>query len=619
MGRIDLSAGSEVFFENEKFVINRIISFEKVAIQNISTGEFKTVCFDELSSKLIDQKKDKSYIDNYSDEEWKLAKERYEIIKDFVFIKRTRKEIEKLAKKHKKSPTTIYSWIKLYEQTKEVSSLIPNTAKRGKKGSRLNDNVEHIVNQVLEDLYLNRQRYGFRKIYSKISRECSKLNLPIPHENTIRNRIESIDPKIATKARDGYKASQKQFNNFEGEFPEGNYPLEVLQIDHTPLDIIVVDKMHRKPLGRPYITLAIDVYSRMIAGFYVSLQAPGYFNVSQCLLNAFMKKENFLHEQKVQGSWNIYGLPRIIHVDNGADLVSSDMQRVCDEYGITLMKRPVARPQFGAHVERVLGTLNKEVHNLDGSTGSSVADKGEYDSQKNASYTLEELTTWITHYIVNIYHKTYHYGISMSPEEKYTLGIFGDDDNPGTGVLPSIIDNYEEVKISLLPTYYRTVQKNGIAIDGITYYSDVLRHWIGVTDDNKNKIKHKLKRDPLNINKIYFYDPDIKEYFEVPYRKMYAPSMTLWDLYAVKRYLKEKKINNYSEEDLFEAYEVLENIEKEVASTHKKQKLRKSKPPKISKIDNIPTSIEYTSDNINSLFDDIEIFNVTRTKAKDEN
>ncbi len=620
MSKINLSTGSDVYFENEKYTIARIISFDEVDIKNISTNNIITVKLNQLSSKLMNSKVEKNYMDNHSELEWKSAKDKYDIIKDLVFKRRTRKEVENIAKKNKKSPTTIYSWINIYEQTEEISSLISNTAKRGKKGSRLDSTVEHIVSQVLEDLYLNKQRSGFRKIYSKISRECNKLNLTAPHENTIRNRIESINPKVATKARDGHKASQKQFNNFEGEFPEGNYPLEVLQIDHTPLDIIVVDKMHRKPLARPYITLAIDVYSRMIAGFYISLQAPGYFNVSQCLLNTFMQKDKFLQEQNVEGDWNIYGLPRIIHVDNGADLVSRDMQRVCDEYGITLMKRPVARPQFGAHVERVLGTLNKEIHNLAGTTRSNIVDKGVYDSEKNASYTIEELTKWITHYIVNIYHKTYHHGIEMTPTQKYTLGIFGDDENAGTGVLPSIIDNYDDMKISLLPTYFRTIQKNGIAIDGITYYSDVLRHWIGIKDNSKNKIKHKIKRDPLNIQKVYFYDPEIKEYFEVPYRKMYAPVMTLWDLYAVKRYLKEKKVSNYSEDDLFEAYDVLENIEKKVADTHKKEKSRKSKPPRISSINNeTGEKKNYTSENnFDLLFDEIDTFDVSHKKVNNE-
>ncbi len=619
MGKIDFAKDALVFFDNEAYRVVKVVSLSEVMIQNEKSKHIVTTNIEKLSSKLAEQSS-QDHIDNYSEKEWGEAKKRYEIIKDLVFVKRTRRGVEEIAKQNNQSAVTIYSWIKIYEQTAQVSSLVPKTSQRGKKGSRLNNQTEAIVQEILSELYLSKQRYGFRKIYNRIARECKKINLEAPHENTVRNRIDAINPKEAMKKRYGHKMAKEKFSNFDGEYPEGNYPMDVVQIDHTPLDIIVVDKIHRKPLGRPYLTLAIDTYSRMIAGIYISLQAPGYFNVSQCLLSVFTKKDSFLQSQEVEGEWNIYGLPRVIHVDNGADLVSSDMQRVCDEYGITLLKRPVARPQFGAHVERVLGTINKEVHNLSGTTFSNIAQKGDYNSQKEATFTFEELTKWLIHYIVNIYHKKYHHGIDMSPEDKYIKGIIGDDETAGTGILPPIIDDLDNIKISLLPTYYRTVQKDGISLDGITYYSDVLRHWIGVADDTKNKIQHKIKRDPLNIQKIYFYDPEIKEYFDVPYRKIYAPVMTLWDLYAVKRYLKEKKISNYSEDNLFEAYELLEKMEQDVANTHKKQSLKKSKPPRTSQIKSNETidKKENSVNNFDSLFDDIKIFEVTQKETNND-
>jgi len=617
MSKLNLKKDEIVFYNDEQYKIIQIINFNKIAIEHIETKEIINAPLNELSSTNIKIKK-KEYIDNYSEVEWKEAKNRYEIIKDLVFIDRTKAIVEKVAKKYNYSYVTLYEWIKLYEQTSEISSLVPNKSQRGKKGSRLNPKVENIITNILDDMFLNKQRYSFRKIYNKIYIECKKQNLIPPHENTVRNRIESLDIKKVIKARYGHKESNKQFENYEGEFPEGNYPLEFVQIDHTPLDIIVVDKTHREPLGKPYLTLAIDVYSRMIAGVYVSLQAPGYYNVSQCLYSIFTQKDKLLHKYKIDGSWNIFGIPRIIGVDNGADLVSSDMQRVCDEYGITLMKRPVARPQFGAHVERVLGTINQEVHNLNGTTFSNIFEKGTYKSDKEATFTLEELTKWLLYYIVNIYHKKYHSGISTTPEDKYRIGIFGDDDNPGTGILPSVIESLDEVKISLLPTEFRTVQKDGITLDGITYYSDVLRHWIGKRDSKKAKIKHKIKRDPLNIQKIYFYDTELKEYFEIPYRKLSAPVMTLWDLYAVKRYLKNKKISNYNEDDIFEAYEVLEQMESDVKTKHKKEKGKKSIYS--TKMNEIKETQDNTlkSEHFDNLFEDIEIFDVNTKGSNDE-
>lgn len=367
MGKIDLKPDSIVFYNDEKYRINRIISVNQVEIENLHTSEIISTFIDNLSSKKSDLK-EKKYLDNYSDQEWEEARKRYEIIKDLVFVKRTKADVELVGNKYGYSYVTLYEWIKKYEQTEDRTSLIPNTAKRGKKGARLESKVEQVISEVLEEIYLNKQRYSFRRVYNKIYISCKHLNLQPPHENTVRNRIDNLDQKRVVKKRYGHKEAQKQFQNYEGKFPEGNYPLEFVQIDHTPLDIMVVDSIHREPLGRPYLTLAIDVYSRMIAGVYLSLQEPGYFNVSQCLYNIFTKKDNLLRKYWITGDWNISGIPRIIGVDNGADLVSSDMQRVCYEKDITLMKRPVARPQFGAHVERVFGTINQEIHNLAGTT-----------------------------------------------------------------------------------------------------------------------------------------------------------------------------------------------------------------------------------------------------------
>jgi putative transposase len=62
-----------------------------------------------------------------------------------------------------------------------------------------------------------------------------------------------------------------------------DHALEVVQIDHTPVDVIVVDEAHRLPIGGPWLTLAIDVATRVVVGFYVSLEAPSSTSVALCL------------------------------------------------------------------------------------------------------------------------------------------------------------------------------------------------------------------------------------------------------------------------------------------------------------------------------------------------
>lgn len=581
MSKLSLSPGSKVFYNNQEHIVIRAIDFHTLSVAPTNNkNEIINVEIKDLSSK---PKNETVQLDVYTDAEWDEAKTKYEAIKDLVFRTKSREEVEEAAQKYNVTAMTIYRWIKTYEQSEKISSLISNKHKRGKRGSRINPISDKIIEDVIEELYLTKQRTGFPKIYDTIKGECKKLKITPPHENTVRNRIKAIDPKFAMKKRFSAKKANEKYGNFEGEYPEGNFPLEVYQVDHTPLDIILVDSISRKPIGRPYLTLALDVYSRMVAGFYLSLQAPGYFSVSQCLYNAFLPKDEFLKEYGVKGEWEIYGIPSKYAVDNGADLIGLDMQRVCDEFGMTMVRRPVGRPQFGAHIERILGSINKEIHNLPGSTFSNIAEKAEYDSIKNATFTLEEITQWLTEFIVNKYHNRLHHGIGMTPRQKYRLGIFGDDEHPGTG-LPPIIENKESIKISLLPTFYRTVQKDGITLDGITYYSDVLRTWINREDEQGNKLKFKVKRDPLSIQKLYFFDPEIKEYFELHYRKLHAPDMTLWDLFAAKRYLKEHNIDDTSEDAIFDANDRLRDIEQDAKEKTAKQKMRKSKTPKMADI-----------------------------------
>ena len=57
-----------------------------------------------------------------------------------------------------------------------------------------------------------------------------------------------------------------------------------------------------------------------------------------------------------------------VHADNAKEFRGTMLRKAYQEYGIHLHWRPVRRPHFGGHIERLLGTLNHEIHNLPGST-----------------------------------------------------------------------------------------------------------------------------------------------------------------------------------------------------------------------------------------------------------
>jgi transposase InsO family protein len=82
-------------------------------------------------------------------------------------------------------------------------------------------------------------------------------------------------------------------------------------------DVFVVDKETRLPIGRPWLTLALDVCSRMVPGFYLTMEAPSRLSTSLCLLHSAFDKSAWLRERDINEAWPIAGPPETLHADNG--------------------------------------------------------------------------------------------------------------------------------------------------------------------------------------------------------------------------------------------------------------------------------------------------------------
>ncbi len=184
-------------------------------------------------------------------------------------------------------------------------------------------------------------------------------------------------------------------------------PLDIVQIDHTKADIFVVDEESRGTDHAPRLTLAMDVFSRMATGFYLTMDAPSRLSTSLCLLHSVYDKTARLKAREIEEPWPVAGLPDRVHVDNGVDFRSRAFKRGCRENaGIAIDWRPPATPRFGGHIERLIGTQMGRLHLLPGTTFSNAQDPAEYDPKKHAALTLRELERYIALDIVGSYHQS---------------------------------------------------------------------------------------------------------------------------------------------------------------------------------------------------------------------
>lgn len=483
-------------------------------------------------------------VDAISDEDWKKAQQKLVAIQPLLNLDEGYQGVEGLTKRAEEchvSARTLQRWMAAYLKTNSIASLIDK--KRGwREGNRrISPAQQHLIDEVIKDYYLSIQRPTVQATIQEVFKRCHKQNIEKPSKNAIRYQIEQIDEKDFLKSRGYRERAKNKFTPKVGKFPTVDRPLAVVQIDHTPADIILVDDKHRKPIGRPYITVAIDIYSRMITGYYISLDAPSVTSVAMCLTRSILPKQELLLQHGIMDvTWDVFGIPQKIHVDNGSDFRADSLNRSCALHGIGIEYRPLARPEYGGHIERLIGNLMEAVHKLPGTTFSNIRQKDGYDSEKHASLTLDEFERWFLTYITKIYHQKPHSALGCSPQRQWEIGLFGDGIHEGFGI-PSIPSDPQSLILDFLPSVERTIQHTGVMIDGLHYYDPCLNHYININDSQtKKKQKFIFRQDPRDISSVWFYDPQLQQYFKIPFANQALPPMSIWEYNLIKKQVKER-------------------------------------------------------------------------------
>ncbi len=330
------------------------------------------------------------------------------------------------------------------------------------------DEVEAIIEDHLSRYYLRRERPSLARVVREIRSACAEQGLQQPTRRTVQRRLDAIDAREVMKAREGAKAARQRFAPVKGQ-NAAERPLDVVQIDHTPADIILVDSFERKPIGRPWVTLAIDITSRMVTGYHVSFEAPSRLSVAFVLRMPWPPKQNCWLTLNAL----CLGLPRANREHPCRQWsrfpVPSLSVSLCG-MGDQLVYRPPGSPHFGGHIERLIGTMMGAVHLLPGTTQSSVAAKGGYDAEANAAMTLREFDLWFALEICR-YNNSIHSGLNCTPVAKW--------DALAREMSGDIPFDMEAFRVSFLPSEQRQVRRDGIHLFDMRYWSDALAGYVG--------------------------------------------------------------------------------------------------------------------------------------------
>ncbi len=120
---------------------------------------------------------------------------------------RTRADVEAGAAELGCGPTHVYALIRRYNADPRLTSLLPR--KRGPSAgfSRLENEVDALVDEAIDGVYLTRQKPKIMHLVEEVQRQCAARGLTAPSRRTITARVRARPGREVIAKREGAKAA----------------------------------------------------------------------------------------------------------------------------------------------------------------------------------------------------------------------------------------------------------------------------------------------------------------------------------------------------------------------------------------------------------------------------
>ena len=204
------------------------------------------------------------------------------------------------------------------------------------------------------------------------------------------------------------------------------------------------------------MTVVLDDYSRAVAGYFLSFNAPSAIQTALALRQAIWRKTT--------PAWHICGIPEILYTDHGSDFTSRHIEQVAADLKIRLIFSTAGKPRGRGKIERFFETLTQVfLPRLPGFSPGKKAPRGPL-------LTLEQLAKELEAFLVGEYHLTPHSTTKEPPQTRWEKG----------GFLPQMPDSLEQLDLLLLtvPTT-RKVHSDGIRFLNFRYIDPTLAAFVG--------------------------------------------------------------------------------------------------------------------------------------------
>ena len=366
-------------------------------------------------------------LETASERDLAAANRRFDVVK---------RHLEGVTEQSSISERTLRYWIAQYRSAESrygngYVGLLTKNRDQGNRTSRLSEESRRLLIQFVENDYEDLRQKSKVASWAALKRKCDELNVVAPTYVTFCNAVRKRPTFQQALKRQGRRAAYTHSSFYFELKPttprHGDRPFEIGHIDHTELDVEVVCSHTGRPLGRPWMTVLIDAFSRRCLASYLTFDPPSYRSCMMILRDCVRRHSR---------------LPQIIVLDGGPEFQSTYFETLLARYECTKKVRPPAQARFGSVCERLFGTTNTQfIHNLRGNTQITrnirqVTKSNEPIGQ--ARWPLGRLYDYLSTFLFEIYDTIEHPALGQTPREACCKAL------QRTGIRPNTTIPYDQ-------------------------------------------------------------------------------------------------------------------------------------------------------------------------------
>lgn len=312
-------------------------------------------------------------------------------------------------------------WRALYKRGQELYGsgllgLIPKISQRGNRERRLDDAVIQIMDDVIDEHYAVEAGWSIHACSGAVTNRCNERGLLPPSEVAFRDQIKRRHRHDLVVAREGEKAAYSDSEFYwrvDGATPRhGERAFQFGHIDHTEMDIQFRGSRKGEKMGKAWLSILIDTYTRAVLAWVLLFDAPSYRSC-MVLIRACIERHG--------------RIPKTIVIDKGSEFQSIYFETLLARLECHKKTRPGSKPRFGSVIERFFGMSNEQfIHCLRGNNVALQKPRSmskSHDPRELSVWTLPEFRDAFDGYLDKVYGEMEHSALGMSPKEAMAISL----------------------------------------------------------------------------------------------------------------------------------------------------------------------------------------------------